>query len=223
MKLVHSEYSLVLEFKENEVQVLTVENPLVYTALLSDLYRQSEGAEGGWFLSEHIRELSIAKKVEVILSPLSLDVNNRKILGKLYQELKSVSDDEFYGEVQEINHYLVRYLDNLCLKLPYPIQFMSEMDLLGLFKLYDLKIEMNSSTLAENLSQYVQLLGELCGISLIVFVNLKSYLTDFELLELYKAAFYCKMNLLLLEPVQRTVLEGEHNVVIDKQKCMIEF
>jgi len=223
MKLIHNEYSIALEFKENEVQVLTIEEPSVYAKLLEELCTQSAGGEGNWCCIENMKEIPIGKNAEIVLSPMALEMNGRKIIGKLQQELKSISDDDYYEEIQQINSAIVGYLDRLSMKVPYPLQYSIELDPLGIYKLYDVKIEAEAVMLAERISQYIQLVGKLCGVSLVIFVNLKSFLTDSELLELYKTSFYGKIKLLLIESMQRDVLKDEHHVLMDKQKCLIEF
>ena len=67
----------------------------------------------------------------------------------------------------------------------------------------------------------MQLEKALCGTRLMVFVNLKAYLNEVELEEVYKMAFYNKIQLLLLESVKKDVLPAEKYCIIDKDKCVI--
>ena len=56
----------------------------------------------------------------------------------------------------------------------------------------------------------------------LAFVNLKTYLTDDELRELYKEAFYRKMHLLLLENSIESELEEEIVHIVDRDLCVIK-
>ena len=113
MKIVYGEREFILEFRENEVQVVTIENKEYFSEFLQNLYDQSQGMEGKIILSEGEKTLSLSKYAEIIWNPFSVDINNKKILGKLYHELKDISSEEQYREICELNSEIVRYLDNL--------------------------------------------------------------------------------------------------------------
>ena len=49
MKFIYGERELTLEFRENEVQVITIENREYFSAFLQNLYNQSQGSEGDSF------------------------------------------------------------------------------------------------------------------------------------------------------------------------------
>lgn len=139
MKFIYGERELTLEFRENEVQVITIENREYFSAFLQNLYNQSQGSEGDIILSEGEKILSLNKVAEIVWNPFSVDINNKKILGKLFQKLKTVSMEEQYAEICELNAKVVHYLDDLNLKMPYPIQFRLELDVLDLYKIYPLR------------------------------------------------------------------------------------
>ena len=87
MKLLHTEYDLNITFKENQIHILSIENPKVYSRILNDLWSQSHGGEGDFVLSEGEKIKNIGKEIECIFNPFALDCNDKKIIGKLYQEL----------------------------------------------------------------------------------------------------------------------------------------
>ena len=51
MKFIYGERELTLEFRENEVQVITIENREYFSAFLQNLYNQSQESEGDIILS----------------------------------------------------------------------------------------------------------------------------------------------------------------------------
>ena len=223
MKIVYGERELILEFRENEVQVITIENKEYFSEFLQNLYNQSQGMEVKIIMSEGEKILSLNKCTEVIWNPFSVDLNNKKILGKLYHELKDISSEEQYREICELNSAIVRYLDEMCLKVSYPIQFQLEMDVLDLYKMYEVRLEKEGQSMFETLLEYMKIMESLCGIHLLVFVNVKNYLSEMQLQELYKTAFYYKIKLLLIEAHQSKCLEGENNQLIDKDLCFIHY
>lgn len=221
MRLSCFDLGIDIHFYENIVNVLVIENQEIFTLFLEKLMSQ-EDDEAGILLSEEETKLPIGKWVEIIHSPFFLDLNSKKILSHLYQEIKVISDTEFTEEVENINSAIVSYLDHLLLKVPYPITFNLELDVLAMFKQYEVRMEQNQLPLCERLLNYMQLIQLLCGVKLIVLVNIKSYLSNAQLQEIYKTAFYNKIQLLLLESSEKDVLSEEKYCIIDKDKCVIE-
>lgn len=52
-------------------------------------------------------------------------------------------------------------------------------------------------------------------------VNIKAYLNKQELMELYKVAFYNKINLLLIEMAEGEMIGEEKVYIIDSDRCLI--
>lgn len=69
---------------------------------------------------------------------------------------------------------------------------------------------------------YIKISSELVAIKVFFFVNLRSYLTQDELNELYKMADYYKVSLILLESIERNERSREKRYIIDKDLCFID-
>ena len=134
-----------------------------------------------------------------------------------------IANEELYEEKEAVNAAIVSYLDKLLSKVPYPITFNLEMDLMGLFKQYEVKMELENVPLFERLINYIQLEKMVCGTKLLIFVNLKDFLDKEQLQELYKTAFYSKIHLLLIESIKKDVLSEEKYCIIDKDRCVIKY
>lgn len=111
MKFIYGERELTLEFRENEVQVITIENREYFSAFLQNLYNQSQGSEGDIILSEGEKILSLNKVAEIVWNPFSVDINNKKILGKLFQKwcktLSRKGNREKMIEFGKLEYYLL--------------------------------------------------------------------------------------------------------------------
>ena len=79
MKFIYGERELTLEFHENEVRVITIENREYFSAFLQNLYNQSQGSDGDIILSEGEKILSLNKVAEIVWNPFSVDINNKDI------------------------------------------------------------------------------------------------------------------------------------------------
>ena len=66
MNLAYSEYGLNIEFKENVVNHLVIENQDLLTQIVSELYGQCNGSDGEFILSDETKELKIEKEVSIV-------------------------------------------------------------------------------------------------------------------------------------------------------------
>lgn len=77
---------------------------------MQELYRQTEGAEGRFVLSAGDKELDIAKTVTMILNPFAIDLQDRKIVSKLYHQLEALAYGEaLYLATRELQLQLQQY------------------------------------------------------------------------------------------------------------------
>ena len=222
MKLVHPLLEAPVEFAENIVNVLVVENQRVFSGMVSELLLQSEGSEGQFVMSHGARRLSFEKDAELILSPFLLDVNQKKIVAKLHAKLKNTAvEADFYMKSLDISSRIAEYIEAISQTVDYPLVY-SETDALGLFKLVDLRLEENHATLTERILDYITAAQEFLSVSFFVFVNLRSFLGSEELKSLYQSAIYRKIHFLLLENTQREkVSDCERTYILDYDLCSI--
>ena len=67
--------------------------------------------EGNLLITEEGKEFDLGKDIHVITDVLSVDSNQRKILGKLYQRMESMAlESDFYLETQQILSQLQRFM-----------------------------------------------------------------------------------------------------------------
>lgn len=223
MKLIHSEYQLEIYLKENEIIILTIENQKAYRDILSDLWKQVEGGEGEIILSEGEKIKKISKDMEVIFNPFGLDCNNRKVINKLYQELKEISEETLIQEYAEVNKNIIEYLEKIVQHVPYALEFDLDLDLNTLLKMYNVRISSLSEGLLENIIEYMRTMSRICNVRIFTFVGLKQYLTSDELEQLYEFVFYEKIYLISIESIFIKRLEGEKCWILDKDLCIIEM
>lgn len=225
MRLVHAEYQIDLILQENEVAILVIESPVIFSKVLEELYRQSNGEKGEFVLSEREQLKNFAKDTIFVTNPFSLNYDDKKIVQRLYQELAEITRQNMYLQISESNAAIINYLEQLILQVPYPICFDTDENLIGLFKLYNVSIdcEISNAGLLERLVAYMKIVNQLCQINVMIFLNLKSYLSENELISLYEMAAYEKMYLFLIENKQTGRLEKEKIFILDKDLCIINL
>ena len=223
MKLIWGTHNIALTFHENEILVFTVEKPCTYTSLLQNFHWQCEGEDGELVISEKDMLISIENSVSIVWNPFLINLNEKRIQSKLYQEMKKVSDEEYCKEVGDICQCISQYLNRLSMKIPYAVSFNEGLDSISIYKLCGVKLENDDSNLLQNVIEYIKVLGMLCNIKAVVFINLKAYFDEMELLELYKTAFYYKIRVILIEDSQTNCLKCEKHYILDMDDCLIEL
>lgn len=223
MKLVYPEYQLELPLRENQITVLSVENPKIYAELTGDLWRQSQGEEGVFILSDKEKIIPISKELACIFNPFSLECNDKKVINKLYGELKEQAEENLSCESAKINRDILDYLDKVLMQVPYSLEYDVDLDFISLLKIYGVKIENLSGTLLEKIVEYIKVLNRICHVKIFAFIGLKQYLTVNELEQLYEFVFYEKISLVIVEPVHTECIPGEKCWLFDCDFCIIEL
>lgn len=222
MKLVHPDYERQIEFKENQVIVWVIESPIHFQKIVQELLWQCNGEEGNFVLSDGDKLLRIDKTVELIINPYAITVNQRKILNKIYSDIAEVaSQSEYYMKTQACFSVLEQYLSEIEQEMTYDFIWNSDQNINQLLKAFDVRLDEMEGNMLERVIQYISVLANVLNVSVIVLVNIKSYLDETEILELYKSVKYMKVYLILLENKEMQPVSGELKMILDKDGCEI--
>lgn len=224
MKLAYQEYDIVINFEENIVPVITIEDKKTYLQFIYDMYSQINDGSGPFVLSENSKILKLEKESDILFEPFSLKINERKILSKLFYELEGLSIENMAKETIELNSHLENYMDKVCEQVPYNLCFKTEQMPENIFKLVDLKFEESSTTPLEKVIEYMGLVQQVCGTKLFILVNFKTFFEKEAMDGLYEYVFYNKINVILIENTySEAEKDKEKNILIDRDKCIIEI
>ena len=220
MKIVNARYGIDIELPEERIAVRIIENKLAMREIVHSIWEQCDGSEGEFVLSED-KVLKIGKVCHSILNPFCIDFNNKKIISTLYGEMSNAAE-EYIQEKAELNSGVINILDKVSLALGYSgLEYNYDFAWNDLFKVYGVKLSIEYDSLLEKLVEYIKLMSKLCGIQVVFLVNIKLFLSNEELLELYSAACYNKVRLVLIEGNEQEKLEKERLYIIDKDNCFI--
>ena len=199
-----------------------IESPESFSGYVLELSTQIDGNEGQFVLSDKNKELDLAKKAELIFNPFTVDINERKILNKLYMELSDLSkEEEMYIKTVELLRHLQEYMLELEQCTEYILEFDQETDMSALLKAVNIHYETRDMDFMERLVQYMKVLAVVVGIKVFMFVNLRSYLTDHQMQEVMKEMKYQNIKGLFIESQQRSCMEGVKQYIIDVDRCEI--
>lgn len=222
MILAHPSINFQLCINNLDITEWIIESPELFTKYLYELCTQIGGAEGGFVLSEADKEMDIAKVVEVITNPLTIDINDKKILSKIYSELQRLANDEtMYLKTREIIANLQEYFYELEHNYETTLLIEDDIELPALFKVLGVKVENESLSYFEKLIQYIKLQKNILNKKLIVLVNIRSFLSNEQLEQLFLFARHNEIKLLLYESIQRDFTESTKKYIIDIDQCEI--
>lgn len=222
MKLVHGDLSGEIINEQKECVEWIIESPDLFSKYVGELYRQFNKDEGKFVLSENNKEIDIAKYSEIIINPLSIEINNRKVLNKLYEELNKLSFNEvLYMKTLELTKLIQEYLLELEQETNYILEFNNEVEMSALFKAVDLKYEDSGEDFLERLVKYIKILVDLLSVKLFVFINARCFMNDEQIKKLCEEIKYIEIKGLFIENSEKACVEGVERYIIDKDRCEI--
>ena len=219
MKLRINGFNNEVLFDEECVHILTIKDSKCFSHLIGILNDKINGLESNeiFLLDDKEEELKLEKNAYMILDVFNIDYNSKKILSKIYdiisENIKKNQDYVIENIALNLRNYIISEIN----ELPFEFTMKSELDIPEILKIYNLKIdgEMYHSIL-EKIELLIDLLATLKISNILIIPNLKSFLGDVELVELYKYSLYNNINLLLIERNFNSKLKYENNIIIDE-------
>lgn len=221
MKLVHSELETPLTLNNEGIFELIIESPTDFSKYVSELIHQVEGWEGNFILLKGDVELDLAKESVFITNPFDVNINDAKLLKKLYAELKEIGYEHFFIQTQELISSLEKYILELEHHSDYILEVDNNIDFNNLFKTFGVKFTCLSEDFFENIIQFIKINASLLKKTLFIFVNLKSYIDEQQYFQLMQLAEYEKVAILLIDNKQNDFSNDVNKYIIDLDRCHI--
>lgn len=224
MNLIYRRLGLDFTLDENRPLIITVEKPELLSEMIEDLQHMAvDNMDGAFGLYEKEKSYSIFKESTFVYNPFQADCNDKKVINKLYQEIKQISDEYMQERVTHVLASNMELLDDIIQEIPYSINYNIDADIVGMLKMYAVRLEDEYENLIERLDNYIKIISKLCNIHILFLVNIKQYLSTDELNELYQCAAYEKVHIIDFEfHSYDENIDVEKNWIIDKDICIIE-
>lgn len=220
-RLIHSDLKTEILFEENTINIWVIESKKYFNILVKELISQSEGADGRFVFSFDNEIVQVKDHIEVIADIYTLDFTSKRIKAKINKILKGIAEEETLPETNEIKTIMERFLISLIDKTDLNLEFEQFMDIGDLIKLFDVNPIESYEGILDSLIGYLKLSSRLFPDSHFIFINLKQFLEDDEIKELYSFVIYEKISILLIENQQMTAMEHEKYLILDKDLCII--
>lgn len=142
------------------------------------------------------------------------------IIQKINDKINGIESEEISGETK-LQNLFIEVRKNIVEEInefPFEFTMSDDIDIINILKLYNLKVDILSyETILEKIEFFIDLNATLNIFNVIVVPNLKMYLSEKELIELYKYSLYNNVKLLLIEKNFTQKLEYEHILAIDEE------
>lgn len=218
MKLANFKRQLIWEFQAGERINLIVEAPDELRDVIRDLDISVQNDTEEWILSDAEEILKKTSAMEMVFSPWTMDLNNKKIQKALWKRItKLIQQDVQNEQVQNIIKEMSALLDSINEEMDYNFEYAAE-DILTLMKACDVHFSEEGDLLSK-LSQYIKICAELLGTRLFVFVGIKQYFTGAELDILSREAGYLGCSFMCIEGTHTGT--EKNMILIDKDLCRV--
>lgn len=222
MKLINSTMNFQINTEEGFINSLVIENRDFFRSAIEDIYNQTEGGEGRFVLSENNRIINMSKGADIITQFIPFDINNRRLITKLYNNIKTaVEEPELYMKMCEMKSSVSKYMESIINELDFNITYNEDVDISAFLKALDVRFEDGYESLTDKVLEYITNVEKLEGSRLHILVNFRSYVNDEEI------KFFCEtlakhnIKLLLIDNCEYNKLDVEKRVVVDEQLCEI--
>ena len=224
MKIINKNWQRKIEIEDNIIYTLVFENKKYYRENIIELINQHKGNEGSYILSNDNKEISFDKNSYIITDIFNIDINNKKVLSKIYSSLlKEIVEDT--SNYNELSTNIRVYFEKLIFNSSLEIEQGEEIDMSSLLKLGDFKVHVENDDILEKFVKFLKVLTELCGCKIIFVVGLHNVFTKGEIIKIYKEACLNKINIINIEYQQFNNLSNENYkeivYIFDKDNCEI--
>ena len=226
MKIINKNWQRKIEVEDNIIYTLVFENKKYYRENIIELINQHKGNEGSYILSNDNKEISFDKNSYIITDIFNIDINNKKVLSKIYSSLlKEIVED--ISNYNELSTNIRVYFEKLIFNSSLEIEQGEEIDMSSLLKLGDFKVHVENDDILEKFVKFLKVLTELCGCKIIFVVGLHNIFTKGEIIKIYKEACLNKINIINIEYQQFNNLSNENYkeivYIFDKDNCEILY
>lgn len=210
-----------INFESGKINVLEIYNKKLFTNFIEYINEQCNGVseeDNKIVLMKESQRENLVKSIFLLTDLFNIDFNSKKIINKIYtkieQNIKNRQDDEINKIILELRKYLIEEIN----EIPFEFNMNSEIEIQDLLKVFNVKIDTSCYiSIVEKLEFIINIISNFNIAEILVIPNLKVYLNDEELIEIYKYSIYNNINLLLVENLPEIkLLKYEKKNIIDE-------
>ena len=210
-------------FEDGKINAIELESKRFFYRFVSNLYSISNGdiLEEFICLDGNNKEINLANRVKIFNNYFEFDFNSKKYNNEIIKQLIDNINDEDKNDIVIFQRKLYQKINRQLNRFDIPLFISNDLDIETILK--GVKILVNSfDGILNNLFLLIDIEKTLNLSSILVFINLKQYLSNEELEELYKYSIYNDVKILLVDSQcysNKSIYENK--LFIDKD--LVEF
>ena len=219
MKIVLPGILQPITINSNSLSTVVIENPDLLYNILLDLKTQVFGGSGQSVLSQENVPVSFSKYAEVLDGFAPFELNRKSLLTKVMGALEhKCQDTENYMRGNQLLGEIETYMEDLSFDLPCVLSY-QKLNWNSLIKAAGLYIESETTLLAEQIIEYMDLVSNLENEKLFILVNLRSFVDDKSLELFASTCMQHGFHVLMIDSVAKDLLTLERRLTIDYDLC----
>lgn len=174
-------------------------------------------------LSDNNQEVSFSKHVDIVNDYININLNDKKVLTKLYNLLKNKSLEE-YDKFAKLSEYITEYVQELLINEDLDLVQINSIDPTDIFKAVSIEIDDNNKFIPEKLLEYINISERFMDTKLFIFVNLKEFFSDEEIIQIYNKLLLNKTKFVIIQSRllnTKSMDFREIQYIIDNDYCEI--
>lgn len=218
-------YDGQLDISDNQVATVEIANKDCFRRVLRELrgFNDSQTHEINILIDDTLIE---SDEIEVVIDAFLIDVNDKNCITKLHKSIENYfyKFDEYQFTLNELSSYINMHFNNLINGYPLELSSKTQITLKDYLKFLDVKLSIEEESLQDNIVQLINANSIIKIAKVIVFVNLKSMLTQEEINNVIYSAISSRCPILLLENTfDDRVFDNELKLIVDNDLfCMIK-
>ncbi|MDR0341147.1 MAG: type II-A CRISPR-associated protein Csn2 [Mycoplasmataceae bacterium] len=144
-----------------------------------------------YIVDDKNKQLKFGSCVGIITDVFTLDINDKKILTKLYKKIQvdfNEDDNKIYDAERVIREASLKLLEEINSKVSIPLTYDDDFELAEFFKLFNLKINFNDNNLIFNVTNYIEVMLEFYEYKIIIIPFISNILSSEDIKKLLEFA-----------------------------------
>lgn len=220
MKLVIDGLERAVELKEGRAATLQVENPVLFSRLVRSIASQDEDCTFERFsLWDGEERMKAKDSLLVVTDLLNFPWDHRLLLGAVLKKMEFLEDEDVRQAVEASHQALSSKLLSIGMGYDSDYGYGAEWDFKRYLKMMAFGIDTHDDdSYIDSIIRFLSLAFDANCKQVIVFVNLKTFLSKSELKGMFDHIFSTRLKVLLLEnKCDNTRYENEEKHVVDLQ------
>ncbi len=207
----------IVNFYHDNINVIEIENKKYFYRFVNDLYSiVNNGYTDDITFFDETTEKNMNGKIKLFVDFFDFKFDSKKYATDISKFVNESIDNENKDALVSLYNKIVKIYNKILNDVDLPLTVETDISIETITKLVKVGID-SKNELLDNLFLLIDLEKTLKSNNMLVFVNLKQYLSKTELVELYKYSIYNNIFILLIDSqAYGGTLEYEKKLIIDE-------